>query len=61
MTCTVCGCHDLQACATVRGGIEYRCFWVAEDLCSFCALKVPGEDRMPVRGVDVVTAFGGIL
>ena len=61
MTCLACGCSDFDACVTVRGDFEYRCFWVAEDLCSFCALKLPGEERRPVRGVDEIAAVGGIL
>lgn len=34
-TCRVCGCWEMQAC-------PQGCYWVAEDLCSACA--VPGQD-----------------
>jgi hypothetical protein len=61
MICRVCGCHDLDACVTIRGEVTYVCWWVATDLCSFCALSIPGEGRAPVRGVDDVIAVGGLL
>lgn len=36
--CKVCGCTDDHAC---EGG----CFWVAEDLCSACALNIGGNGK----------------
>jgi len=33
-SCRLCGCTELAAC---EGG----CFWVAEDLCSACVVKLP--------------------
>jgi hypothetical protein len=35
--CKICGCSDDRACNTQLG----PCFWVAEKLCSGCALQHP--------------------
>lgn len=47
--CRDCGCTDFDPC--VAGDGWYRCSWVAEDLCSFCADlgDVSGE---PVEGEE---------
>ena len=54
-TCRVCGCTDERACP---GG----CYWVAEDLCSVCAVGKPGmpgywANEVTGRLLPVVTAF----
>jgi len=36
-TCHVCGCTDDNACHAADGT---TCYWVAEDLCSECIMKV---------------------
>ena len=62
MVCRECGCGDLTAwCVAVRGETVYACWWSEPDLCSFCALRLPGEERIPVRGVDDILTAGGIL
>lgn len=62
--CRECDCTDLNACVVDRKGTRYACFWVEEDLCSFCALSVDDEERdrqrPDVRGVDLIAA-GGVL
>lgn len=37
--CRVCGCLDWNACINRWGE---TCWWVEEDLCSFCAAKEGG-------------------
>lgn len=61
MVCRVCGCDDDHACVTDRGGRRYYCFWAEQGLCSFCALSMPANAQIPVRGVDQITVRGGVL
>lgn len=37
--CRVCGCHDGTACVSEEHG---PCWWVADDLCSHCAMECAG-------------------
>lgn len=45
--CRGCGCTDLTACTLADGG---PCWWVAEDLCSGCA--VDAEDDLGAEDID---------
>ena len=36
-TCRECGCWDWNACCDMRDG---PCWWVEEDLCSYCAARL---------------------
>jgi hypothetical protein len=63
--CRECGCGDFTACVYRDEGTMFTCFWVTEDLCSFCALdySTPPDlrERVQVPGVDNVIIAGAVL
>lgn len=57
MICRRCGCSWFEPCVYDDGVFAFACYWVAEDLCSFCA----HSDRlMRASSIDVVNT-GGLL
>lgn len=67
MVCRVCGCHELDACVYSNGRMEFRCWWAAPGLCSFCVLEdKPLHPEASIvggghRAVVVVGVSGGLL
>lgn len=53
--CRVCGCTDTNACVTATG----NCFWIEEDLCSACELKMAreaGTFRLDAKSIAAMDA-----